>query len=179
MPIRSPGTSAPRPRQSKASSYLSQGIRENINGSTDPKSSDFSYSRVFNNIDPDVTTMYTVILTTVVFAATLSQLSAATSERQTAFARRRLQQHRRPLLTGVSGVLPRRQWRQSSSASSHRVGEHVLALRQRHFFTSTISPYRGHYRALHDKLELQTMWPGTSRYSEEAYLPATTVRIRR
>lgn len=119
-----------------------------------------------------------VVLAT--FAAFL-QLAAATAagERQTAavlFARRRLQQQRmRPPLLSGNGVLPRRQWRQASAAVG-RVDElHALRGGQRHFLTSTVTPYRGHYRALHNKLELQTMWPGTSRYPDEAYLPATTV----
>lgn len=117
---------------------------------------------------------------TVLATKTLLQPSVADERQGTAFARRRIQQWRHALADGSSssGVLPRRQWRQPAAtarAGSH-VGEHVLASRQRHFLTSTMSPVRGHWRAIHDKLELQTMWPGTARYPDEAYLPATTVR---
>lgn len=118
------------------------------------------------------------LMITVLATTTLLQFAVADDRQSTVNARRRIQQWRHALADGSSGVLPRRQWRQSAAtarAGSH-IGEHLLASRQRHFLTSTMSPVRGHWRAIHDKLELQTMWPGTTRYPDEAYLPATTVR---
>jgi len=81
---------------------------------------------------------------------------------------------------GGGGGLPRRQWRRQAAtplarAGSH-IGDHLIARRQRHLLTSTVHPVLGHWRALHDKLDVQSMWPGTARYADERYLPATTVR---
>jgi len=114
-----------------------------------------------------------VVLATVFAAVATTSLQPATAERQTAFARRRTHQQQRRQLMAADAVSPRRQWRHAQAGRA--AGEHVLSLRQRHLLTSTASPYKGHYRALHNKLELQTMWPGTSRYPDEAYLPFTTV----
>lgn len=87
--------------------------------------------------------------------------------------------HYRLLAVGGAGVLPRRQWRKSR-AGSH-ISEYMLDRRPpRHFFTTTpIPPVLGHWRALHDKLQVQTMWPGTARYPNEDALQATTVRYNR
>lgn len=119
------------------------------------------------------------LMITALATTALLRLAPADERQSTAYARRRIQQWRHALADGGGGsVLPRRQWRQSAAtarAGGH-IGEHLLASRQRHFLTSTMSPVRGHWRAIHDKLELQTMWPGTARYPDEAYLPATTVR---
>jgi len=114
-----------------------------------------------------------VVVLAAVFAAAATSPRPAAAERQAAFARRRTHHQQRRPLSAADAASPRRQWRHAQAGRA--AGEHVLSLRQRHLLTSTASPYRGHYRALHNKLELQTMWPGTSRYPDEAYLPFTTV----
>ncbi|VVC24413.1 Partial AB-hydrolase lipase domain,Serine aminopeptidase, S33,Alpha/Beta hydrolase fold [Cinara cedri] len=79
--------------------------------------------------------------------------------------------YRRRLLTG--GVhLPRRQWRQPTAAAA-QVGEQ-LARHQRHFLASTVNPVMNHWRSIHDKLQVQSTWPGNGRYSDETSLLFTT-----
>lgn len=108
--------------------------------------------------------------------AALLNAALATGQRHAVFAGRRLQQWRqtgdRPnylqMLAG-GGVLPRRVWTQQADGQQHTTA------RRRRFPTSNSSPVMGHWRALHDKLDVQSMWPGTAKYSNENYLPATTV----
>lgn len=85
----------------------------------------------------------------------------------------------RPMADGHGVALPRRQWRQASRAGA-LIGEHLLGHRKRlRYLTTTVHPVLGHWRALRDKLEVQSMWPGTARHADEAHLLATTVRITR
>lgn len=110
--------------------------------------------------------------------AALLNAALATGQRHAVFAGRRLQQWRqtggdRPnylhMLAG-SGVLPRRVWTRQADDQ-----QHTTTRRRRRFPTSNASPVMGHWRALHDKLDVQSMWPGTAKYANENYLPATTV----
>lgn len=81
---------------------------------------------------------------------------------------------RRRLSVGGGGVhLPRRQWRRPTTAA----GQHHDR-RQQHFFASTVGPVLGPWRSIHEKLRVQSTWPGTGRYSDETALPATTVRSK-
>lgn len=111
-----------------------------------------------------------------VVAAIASTALLVAAERQQAFpAGRRPLQWRQPGADWPHYPWQAKQPWKSRAAGGH-LGEHVLARRQRHFLTSTMSPVLGHWRALHDKLDAQSMWPGTGKYAEEAYLRATTVR---
>lgn len=121
-----------------------------------------------------------LLLPVVAVASVVALLAAA--ERQPAYpaGRRPLQwphYHHHPSQAAAAPA-PRKQLWKTRPAGGH-LGEHVLARRQRHFLTSTMSPVLGHWRALHEKLEVQSMWPGTGKYAEEAYLLATTVRTAR
>jgi len=108
--------------------------------------------------------------------AALLNAALATGQRHAVFAGQRLQQWRqtgdRPnylhMLTGGS-VLPRRVWTRQTD------GQPRTTARRRRFPTSNAGPVMGHWRALHDKLDVQSMWPGTAKYANEIYLPATTV----
>lgn len=110
--------------------------------------------------------------------AALLNAALATGQRHAVFAGRRLQQWRqagdRPnylnMLAG-GGVLPRRVWTRQADGQPQR----TTTTRRRRFPTSNASPVLGHWRALHDKLDVQSMWPGTGKYANEMYLPATTV----
>lgn len=109
--------------------------------------------------------------------AALLNAALAAGQRNAMFAGHRLQQWRqtgdRPnylqMLTG-GGVLPRRVWSRQDDGQPTATGR-----RRRRFPTSKAMPVMGHWRALHEKLEVQSMWPGTEKYANELYLPATTV----
>lgn len=114
--------------------------------------------------------------------AALLNAALATGQRHTVLAGRRLQQWRqtadRPnylhnMLAG-GGVLPRRVWTQQSDGQSGTPGR-----RKRRFPMSNAGLVMGHWKALHEKLEVQSMWPGTSKYANEANLLATTVSTAR
>lgn len=109
--------------------------------------------------------------------AALLNAALATGQRHAVFAGRRLQQWRqtgdRPNylhMLADSGVLPRRVWTRQADDQ-----QHTTTRRRRRFPASNASPVMGHWRALHDKLDVQSMWPGTAKYANENYLPATTV----
>ncbi|KAL5241759.1 hypothetical protein ACI65C_009169 [Semiaphis heraclei] len=108
--------------------------------------------------------------------AALLNAALATGQRHAVFAGRRLQQWRqtgdRPNylhMLADSGVLPRRVWTRQADDQ-----QHTTTRRRRRFPASNASPVMGHWRALHDKLDVQSMWPGTAKYANENYLPATT-----
>lgn len=82
-------------------------------------------------------------------------------------------------MAGHGDALPRRQWRQTSARAGALISERFRGHRKRHFLTSTVHPVLGHWRALRDKLEVQSMWPGTAKYADEEHLLATTVRTQR
>lgn len=122
--------------------------------------------------------MYRLLVAAV--ATALLQLSAG--DRHSVFADRG--QQWRQTGGGGGSALPRRLWlphaaghsSMTRGGSRHHVGEHLIARRQRHFLTSTMSPVMGHWKSLRYKLEVQSTWPGTARYADETSLPATTVR---
>lgn len=125
------------------------------------------------------------ILVAVTATMLQQQVAATAGERPAVFGRRRQlrrqqqqaaagdhgDQHLLPGATSAESVLPRRQWRKAGRAASH-FGEEV----QRRFLSSTMTPIKGHWKALRGKLEHQQGWPGTTRYTDETHLTGTTVR---
>lgn len=87
----------------------------------------------------------------------------------------RVNYYRRLLTSGIH--LPRGQWQQSAATAVSGEQHAQLARRQqRHFLASTVGPAMGHWRSIHDKLQMQSTWPGTGRYADQTSLLATTVR---
>lgn len=89
----------------------------------------------------------------------------------------RRQPQRRPVVR-TADYLPRRPWRHvpASPGTFHGGFQQFLANRQQRHLAGPVNHATGHWRALHDKLDTQSTWPGTARYADEASLPATTVR---
>lgn len=89
----------------------------------------------------------------------------------------RRQPQRRPVVR-TADYLPRRPWRHvpASPGTFHGGFQQFLANRQQRHLAGPVNHATGHWRALHDKLDAQSTWPGTARYADEESLPATTVR---